>query len=117
VSQQLPIMVPPHSEIQRAAQAAGLRTVTEAFADRAYNPDGTLVSRRQPGSVLHSIDAVIDHVLRLVTEGKVRAIDGTLIEVDARSVCVHGDTPDAVALAAAVREALQGAGVRVGSFA
>jgi UPF0271 protein len=117
VGQPLPIMVLPHSEIQRVAQAAGLRTVTEAFADRAYNPDGTLVSRRQPGSVLHSIDAVIEHVLRLVTEGKVRAIDGTLIEVDAQSVCVHGDTPGAVAMAAAVREALQGAGVRVGSFA
>lgn len=117
VDQQLPIMVLPNSEIQRAAQAAGLRTVIEAFADRAYNPDGTLVSRRQPGSVLHSIDAVIEHVLRLVTEGKICAIDGTLIEVDAQSVCVHGDTPGAVAMAAAVREALQGAGVRVGSFA
>lgn len=114
---QLPIMVLAHSEIQRAAQAAGLRTITEAFADRAYNPDGTLVSRLEPGSVLYSIDAVIEHVLRLVTQGQVRAIDGTLIEVDAQSVCVHGDTPSAGAMAAAVREALQGAGVHVGSFA
>ena len=117
VDPQLPLLVLPHSEIQRAAAAAGLRTVTEAFADRAYNPDGTLVSRREPGAVLHDTDAVVAHVLRLVTEGKVQAVDGSMVEVGAQSICLHGDTPGAVAMAAAVRTALLAAGIRIESFA
>ncbi|WP_026556254.1 LamB/YcsF family protein [Arthrobacter sp. 35W] len=113
----LPLMVLPGSEIQRAAQAAGLRTVAEAFADRAYNADGTLVSRREPGAVLHSTDAVVAHVLQMVTQGTVTAIDGTVIEVAAESICLHGDTPGAVAMAEAVNAALRTAGVSIESFA
>ncbi len=116
VDPQLPLIVLPGSEIQRAARAAGLRTVPEAFADRAYNPDGTLVSRREMGAVLHSVDAVVEQVLLLVAEGRIRAIDGTLIDVRAESVCLHGDTPGAVAMAAAVNAALRNAGVRIESF-
>lgn len=112
----LPMLVLPNSEVQRVAEAAGLRTVGEAFADRAYNPDGTLVSRRQEGSVLHDVDAVIEHVLRMVTEHQVRAIDGTLIDVHADSICVHGDTAGAAATARAIRKALDDAGVDVTSF-
>lgn len=116
VDPNLPVMVLPNSEIQRIAEAAGLRTVAEAFADRAYNPDGTLVSRTLPGSVLHDAAAVTEQALRLAAEGQVRAIDGTLIDVAVESICLHGDTPGAVTMAAAVRAALQGAGLTVRSF-
>ncbi len=112
----LPLVVLPGTEIERAAQAAGLRTVAEAFADRAYNPDGTLVSRSLPGAVLHSVDAVTEQVVRLAVDRQVRAVDGTLIDVPAQSICLHGDTPDAVRLATAVRAALQAAGVTLASF-
>jgi UPF0271 protein len=117
VDPELPLMVLPQSEIERAARAGGLRTVAEAFADRAYNPDGTLVSRREPGAVLHNVDAVVEHVLRIATEGRIRAIDGVLIDVDAQSICLHGETPGVVAMAAAVRGALANADVTIRSFA
>ncbi|MDJ0351017.1 5-oxoprolinase subunit PxpA [Cryobacterium sp. PH29-G1] len=116
VDPSLPLMVLPNSEIERRAQAAGLRTVAEAFADRAYNADGSLVSRTLPGAVLHSVEAVTAQVVRLALEGTVVAIDGSIIAVPVQSICLHGDTPDAVRLAAAVRTALLGAGVTVASF-
>ena len=116
VDPMLPLLVLPNSAVQRAAETAGLRTVAEAFADRAYNPDGTLVSRREKGSVLHDVDAVIELVLRMVTKHQVRAIDGTLIDVHADSICVHGDTAGAAATARAIRKALDDAGVDVTSF-
>lgn len=116
VDPNLPILVLPNSEIQRAAEGVGLRTVTEAFADRAYNPDGTLVSRRQPGSVLHDLDDIVEHVLR-VLDGQVRAVDGTIVPISADSICVHGDTPGAVAMAARIRAAISDAGVEIRSFA
>ncbi|TFD45611.1 LamB/YcsF family protein [Cryobacterium frigoriphilum] len=112
----LPLMTLPNSEVGRLARASGLRTVSEAFADRAYNVDGSLVSRTKPGAVLHSVTAVTDQVLRLVLEGQVVAIDGTVIDVPVESICLHGDTPDAVNLAAAIRAALEGAGVTIASF-
>lgn len=112
----LPVMVLPNSEIERVARAAGLRTVAEAFADRAYNPDGTLVARSKPGAVLHSVGDVTEQVLRLAVDRQVRAIDGTLISIEAESICLHGDTPDAVTLAAAVRAALEDAGTTIESF-
>ena len=111
----LPLLVLPNSEIQRAAEAAGLRTVTEAFADRAYTPEGTLVSRREPGSVLHDLDGIVEHVLRIL-DGKVQAVDGSIVRIAADSICVHGDPPGAVAMAGAVREGLEAAGVTVRSF-
>jgi len=112
----LPVMVLPNSEIERVGRAAGLRTVSEAFADRAYNADGTLVSRARPGAVLHDIGEVTDHVLRLAVDRQIRAIDGTLIDVEAESICLHGDTPGAVAMAAAVRAALIAADIEIRSF-
>lgn len=112
----LPLMVLPNSEIARVASDAGLRVVTEAFADRAYNADGSLVSRTLPGAVLHSVDAVIEQVLRIAIDRQVRAIDGTLIEVSVDSLCLHGDTPEAVSLAGAIRTALLGGGVSIRSF-
>ncbi|QHK20916.1 5-oxoprolinase subunit PxpA [Pseudarthrobacter psychrotolerans] len=112
----LPILGLPGSEVLRLAEAAGLRAVTEAFADRAYNPDGTLVSRSQPGAVLEDPEQVAEHVLRMATESAVRAIDGSILTIRAESICVHGDSPGAVAMATAVKSALGDAGVSIGSF-
>jgi UPF0271 protein len=117
VDPSLPILGLPGSEVLRLAEKAGLRAVTEAFADRAYNPDGTLVSRTQAGAVLHDPAEVAGHVLRMATEGRVKAIDGSLLNVRAESICVHGDSPGAVAMAAAVKSALSDAGVGIAAFA
>ncbi|TFD02958.1 LamB/YcsF family protein [Cryobacterium sandaracinum] len=116
VDPSLPVMVLPDSEIQRLADAAGLRTVVEAFADRAYNSDGSLVSRSRPGAVLLHPDAVTEQALRLAGDRQVRTVDGSLLTVTAESICLHGDTPGAVALVGAVRSALQDAGIRIRSF-
>jgi UPF0271 protein len=106
----------PGSVLLDLAREAGLRTVAEAFADRGYTPEGTLVPRTQPGALLHDPHEIAQRIVRLVTEGKVTAVDGTDIELGADSVCVHGDTPGAVAIATAVREALHAAGVEIGPF-
>lgn len=113
----LPLLLLPGSVALAKAAAAGLRGVAEAFADRAYTPDGTLVSRREPGAVLHDPDLVVANMVRLAQTGKITAIDGSIIRVDAESICVHGDTPGSVAMAAAVRAGLESAGVTVRSFA
>ena len=113
----LPILGLPGSEVLRLAEKAGLRAVSEAFADRAYNPDGTLVSRTLPGAVLHDPAEVAQHVLRMATEQRIMAIDGTILNVRAESICVHGDSPGAVAMATAVKSALSDAGVSIASFA
>ncbi|GAA1785928.1 5-oxoprolinase subunit PxpA [Pseudarthrobacter sulfonivorans] len=112
----LPIMGLPGSEVLRLAEKAGLRAVTEAFADRAYNPDGTLVSRTLKGAVLEDPAQVAEHVLRMVTDSAVRTIDGSVLKIRAESICVHGDSPGAVAMATAVKSALSDAGVSIGSF-
>jgi UPF0271 protein len=98
------------------ARAAGLTVVAEAFADRAYTPRGTLVPRREKGSVLHDPELAARRMLRLVTDGTVEAIDGQTTRVEAQSICVHGDSPDAVAMARRVREALEAAGVTLRPF-
>ena len=99
------------------AREAGLTVVAEAFADRGYTPEGTLVSRREPGAVLHDAEQVAERMLRLVHEGVVEAVDGSLAKVEADSICVHGDSPDAVAMARAVRRVLADAGVTLAPFA
>ena len=98
------------------ARDAGLRAVAEAFADRAYTPGGTLVSRREPGAVLHDAQDVAERMLRLAEEGVVTAIDGSTVRIRAESVCVHGDSPGAVGMARQVRERLSQAGVTIASF-
>ena len=95
------------------AQDMGLRVAREIFADRAINPDGTLVSRSMAGSVLHDVDQVVERSLRMVTEGTVTTADGSEIEVEADSLCVHGDTPGAVDMARALRQEFETAGVEV----
>lgn len=98
------------------AQDAGLRVIAEAFADRAYTSAGTLVSRREPGAVLHDSALVAQRMLRLVRDGVIQAIDGSLARVQAQSICVHGDSPGAVEMARAVRKALEADGVAVRPF-
>jgi UPF0271 protein len=112
----LAVLGAPRSPLLQAAEDAGLEPVPEAFADRAYLRDGRLVSRREPDSVLVDPAEVAARAVRLATEREVVAVDGTVVAVDARSLCVHGDTPGAVALARSVREALEQAGVGVHSF-
>ncbi|MEE3664475.1 5-oxoprolinase subunit PxpA [Brenneria sp. g21c3] len=98
------------------AREKGLTTVAEAFADRAYTAEGALVSRRLPGSVLHDAADVAQRMLRLVEDGVVEAIDGTLTPVQADSICVHGDSPGALEMARQVRLALEKAGVALRPF-
>ncbi|MDO5745351.1 MAG: 5-oxoprolinase subunit PxpA [Micrococcaceae bacterium] len=112
----LPVLLLPGSIALVKADAAGLRPVTEAFADRNYNPDGTLVSRREANALLHDPETVTRNMIRLATEKTIVAIDGSVIPMDAESICVHGDTAGAVAMAAAVRSGLQSAGVDIKSF-
>ena len=102
-----------HGEIARAAASVGLPFVREAFLDRGYLPDGSLVPRSEPGALLDEPALVAARAVRLAREGTVEAIDGSAVEVDAASLCVHGDSPSAVALARAVRRALDAAGVEV----
>ncbi len=85
------------------AREAGLKVVTEAFADRAYTPEGTLVSRRLEGAVLHDPELVAARMLRLAREGVIEAIDGSLVPIEAGSICVHGDSAGAVAIARHIR--------------
>ncbi|ACZ29124.1 LamB/YcsF family protein [Xylanimonas cellulosilytica DSM 15894] len=107
----------PGSAALAAAGALGLPTAAEAFADRAYTPAGTLVSRREPGAVLHDPELVAARMVRLVTDGVVEAVDGSLVPVRVDSICVHGDSPGAVGLARRLREALTAEGIAIGPFA
>ena len=98
------------------AAGLGLRMVSEAFADRAYRPDGQLVPRREPGAVLHDPAEIAHRVVTMVTAGQVTAIDGTQLAVAVESVCVHGDSPGAVQIAGAVRDQLKAAGTEIKAF-
>jgi 5-oxoprolinase (ATP-hydrolysing) subunit A len=103
----------PGSEILRAGRAAGLRVAAEVFADRAYEPDGSLMSRRKPGSVIHDPAAVVARAVKMVTGRSVIASDGSVVPLEADTICVHGDTPGSDALAGSLRAGLEAAGVTV----
>lgn len=113
----LPLMGLAGSAAERAAVRHSLPFVREAFVDRAYQHNGALVPRKLPGAVLHGAAEVAERAVAMVTEGTVRAIDGRLLRVEVDSLCVHGDTPDSVEMAMAVRRALVEAGVEIGAFA
>lgn len=113
----LPLLGLPGGLAERLARENGLPTVAEAFADRGYTPSGLLVPRGEPGAVLTDPDEVAARVVTLALSGRVSTLDGSLVAVRAESVCVHGDTPGAVAMARAVRAALAQAGVSVEPFA
>jgi UPF0271 protein len=113
VDQRLILLALSGSRWVEIAEEMGLRVAREVFADRALMPDGTLAPRSEPGAVLHDTDQIAERTLRMVTEGTVEAVDGSEVEVVADSICLHGDTPGAVAMARAVRDTLEGAGVEV----
>ena len=112
----LPVLGLPGSVWLRLAAEAGLGTVREAFADRGYTPQGTLVPRSEPGALVTDVEEVAQRVVQLATQGTVRAVDDTEVTVAAQSICVHGDSPGAVAMAVAARAALQDAGVTIAPF-
>jgi len=112
----LPLLGQPGSVLLSIAEAEGVPTVSEAFADRGYAADGRLVPRSHPRALVLDPTEVAERVLRIATEGTVLAVDGTLVALPARSVCTHGDTPDAVGLARAVRSRLEAAGVSITPF-
>lgn len=113
----LPILGPPVSAIERAADAAGLRFAREAFVDRGYVADGSLMPRGEPGAVVDDPAAAADRALELVETGGITADDGSRLELAPDSLCLHGDTPGAVGMARAVRGALERAGVEIRAFA
>ncbi|MDO5682906.1 MAG: 5-oxoprolinase subunit PxpA [Propionibacteriaceae bacterium] len=114
---ELPVVGLPGSLLLRMAADRGIGTVAEAFADRGYQTDGTLLPRSEPGAVLHDPDAIAGRMLDLVVDGQVETADGSRrIEVAAQSICVHSDTPNTIAIARRVFEVLSGAGIRVASF-
>ena len=103
----------PRSELIRAGERARLRTASEVFADRAYEPDGTLVSRHVPGAVIHDGDIVEARVVRMARERCVEAVDGSVVKLDIDTICVHGDTRGAADLAARIRRSLEASGIQV----
>ena len=112
----LPVLGMAGSAFFDEAARLGLRTVAEAFADRAYRPDGQLLSRREPGAVLHDPVEIAQRVVTMVTSGRVTAIDGAQIAVSAESICVHGDSPGAVQSATSVLDQLKAAGTDIRAF-
>lgn len=112
----LPLMLLPGGIAVEMAESAGLTVIREAFADRNYNPDGTLVSRTQDNAVIHDPQAVVERVLQVANTGSVTAIDGTVVPVDAQSVCTHGDSPGAVELLRGVVRRLAEDKVEIRSF-
>jgi len=113
----LVLMVLAGSPLRDLAEEAGLATVAEAFADRAYTPAGALVSRREAGAVIHDPALVARRMVRLATRGEIEAIDGSVVRVEARSICVHGDSPGAVAIARELRRVFEAEGIAIRPFA
>ena len=105
-----------NSQMGVAAKQEGVPFVEEAFADRAYTEEGSLVSRKVEGSVIHDINEVVTRVVRMVTEKTVVAITGKVIPIQAQTICVHGDTPGAVDMVKAIRAALEKENVKLRAF-
>lgn len=117
VDPQLPLVGLAGSPVLALAQQKGLKTIAEAFADRAYHADGSLVSRLEAGSVLHDAGQVAQRMLQLITEGGVDSIEGKFTPIQADSICVHGDSPGAIAMAAEIRRLLESQGIAIRAFA
>lgn len=110
---QLILFGPPDSELARAGLAAGLRVAAEGFADRAYEADGSLVSRTKPGAVITEVEDVVRRAVRMAREQSVAAINGATVPLKVETICVHGDTEGADALASRIRGGLEAAGIAV----
>ena len=109
----LPLVALSGSVLLDAGRDAGLDVVPEVFADRAFDADGALVSRRRPGAVIHEPERMIERAVRMVRDGSVEAIDGTQLALTGETICVHGDTPGAAELAMTLRRGLEAVGVAV----
>ena len=112
----LPVLGLAGSVFFTEARRLGLRTVAEAFADRAYQPDGQLVPRSDAGAVLTDPAQITERVLSMVKTGTVTAIDGSVVAIEVESVCVHGDSPGAVEIAGAIRDRLLAEGIKLEAF-
>lgn len=112
----LPVLGLPGSALLRQAAEAGLTCMAEAFADRAYTAEGHLVARQTPGAVLEDPEEIAQRCLGIVLDHRLTAIDGSILEMVPDSLCIHGDTPGAVAIARAVRAALLTSGVELVPF-
>ncbi len=110
------LLAPALSKLAEAGRAAGLRVVEEIFADRAYQPDGSLVPRSRPGAMIHGPEACLRHVMTMLEAGALIAVDGTRLPVRAQSICVHGDDAEAVATARALRDGLRRAGYELAAI-
>jgi len=113
VDPDLILLAPAASELSRAGRSGGLRVADEIFADRAYSDDGTLAPRSQPGAMIHGAAASLAHVMRMLEEQALVSLSGKRLPVSIDSICVHGDGPDAVATASALRQGLETAGYSV----
>ena len=102
-----------NSEFDKAAAEVGVPYAAEAFADRAYQADGTLVPRKVQGSMIHDVSLAVARAVRMVKEGKVETIDGKIIDLKPHSICLHGDSPKAVQMATEIRKGLQAAGIKI----
>lgn len=116
INPELPLVGLAGSPLLHLAQQKGLKTVAEAFADRAYHSDGTLVSRQQAGAVIHDAQQAAERVLQWVNEGGIISIEGDFTPIEAQSICVHGDTPQAVAMATEIHRLLVSQDIVIGSF-
>jgi 5-oxoprolinase (ATP-hydrolysing) subunit A len=112
----LSLLGPPRSELIRAGAACGLRVVSEGFADRAYEPDGSLMPRSHAGAVIHDTDAVVRRAVRMAVEGKVATNSGADLELHVETICTHGDTPGAQSLTRAIRSGLERAGIAIAAI-
>jgi UPF0271 protein len=101
------------SELVRAGRQAGIAVASEVFSDRTYQRDGSLAPRGRPDSVIHDVDQAVEQVVRMVTAGRVRCVDGTDIAIEADTLCIHGDSPHAPAFARAIRAELERLGIAV----
>ena len=117
VDQQLTLLGLPKSQMERAAERHKLRFAAEAFVDRAYNTDGTLVRRGEPDAVIHDVNSAVTRATNLVAQHSVRARHGSEVTIYADSLCVHGDNPDSLKILRAVRRRLEESGVRIAPFA
>jgi UPF0271 protein len=116
VDPSLYFVVIPLTELEQAGEAAGLKLAREIYADRAYEDDGTLVSRKKPGAVLHDPTAVAGRVLQMIQEQAIVSVTGKRLPLTVDTVCIHGDSVGAVAMAKAVRSTLIAANIQIGSF-
>ena len=116
VDPNLVFVVLANSKLVQAGEAANLPMAHEVFADRAYEDNGNLVSRKKPGSVLHDPKQIAERVVRMVQDGVVVSVTGKVIKMRTDTICIHGDTPGAVDIARGVRQALKGGGIEVEPF-